>query len=43
MGIGNTTNWAEAFRETYVPSFEDATVLNNELLGMTLNGQPVFP
>ena len=43
MGFMNTTAAADTLRETYTPGYDSAVVRNNQLLGLTLGGRPVFP
>jgi hypothetical protein len=45
MAIGNTTQYGSrtALDQKFAPGFEDAVYRNNQLLGMTVNGSPVFP
>ena len=45
MAIGNTTQFSDrgVLREIYKPAFEDAVFRNNQLLGLTINGQPLMP
>lgn len=42
MTIANTTQTAEAIRTTFAPGLVDAVFRNNELFGLTVNGQRMF-
>lgn len=45
MAIGNITQWGSrvGLDQIYETGFEDAVYRNNQLLGLSINGSPVFP